>query len=102
MAQSHGGIHFPQSVAPNPGLPTVRWKIELVGESEERSLAKMFAPRSNPPLQGWAEDGKHYLHAAEFEGMDSSAAVLPRRKIPSIPQAASPCDPAALAGRAMT
>ena len=61
-----------------PNLPSVRWKLELSGEGEElRGLAKMFAPNTPPPpVRVWVEDGRHYVHADEFEGMSDYKAVL--------------------------
>lgn len=63
--------------------PGMRWKLQLVGHDEElRGLAKMFGPSANPAgLRVWSEDGRHYLHAPEFDAMTDSSSILARGEV---------------------
>jgi hypothetical protein len=55
---------------------TVRWRLELDGHEEElRGLGTMFGRAEGLGLRIWYEDGKHWLHAPEFEDIDSAGAV---------------------------
>lgn len=63
-------------------FPGVRWLLELEGESEElQALVKMFPPSKSVPLSVQLIQGTYYLHAPEFEEMESHKTVWVRGRI---------------------
>jgi hypothetical protein len=67
---------------PIPDLSRVRWKIHLVGESEELcALAKMFDPAAAAQIRVWLDGKSYYLHAQDFEGIESFGVVEERGEV---------------------